>query len=265
MLMKYEKHNKGYKYILCAIDIFSRKVYCVPMKNKDNETVLNSFQEILKKAGDKPTIIISDSDSSFLSNIFTRWCDENEILQDNVAVGDHSALGVIDRFALTLKVILSKFREYQGTPEWVSILPKVINKYNNTVHSSLLGLTPNQVKDNVELINKLNMDKKRVNSIVSDLVKNDTVRIREDNIFKKGSEPKYSKKIYIVDSARGKTIYLEGGIKKKRDMLLKVSKETIGQGGVSVAEKATKEHRIKKLLNKEGIDESLIIQGKRRR
>ena len=31
-LSKYDKYNKGYKYIFCAIDIFTRKAFCVPMK-----------------------------------------------------------------------------------------------------------------------------------------------------------------------------------------------------------------------------------------
>ncbi len=31
---KYESHNKGYGYILCIIDIFSRKVWTYPMKSK---------------------------------------------------------------------------------------------------------------------------------------------------------------------------------------------------------------------------------------
>ena len=38
-LSKYERYNKGYKYIFCAIDIFTRKVYCIPMKQKNNISV----------------------------------------------------------------------------------------------------------------------------------------------------------------------------------------------------------------------------------
>ena len=68
-LSKYDKYNKGYKYIFCAIDIFTRRVWCKAMKNKDNTSVLDAFENIIKD--NKPTVIISDSDSAFLSKSFT--------------------------------------------------------------------------------------------------------------------------------------------------------------------------------------------------
>ena len=46
-LSKFEKHNKGYKYIYiyiyCAIDIFTHKVFCAPMKNKNIDSVISAF------------------------------------------------------------------------------------------------------------------------------------------------------------------------------------------------------------------------------
>ncbi len=38
-LAKYYKENQGYKYILCIIDVYSRKVWAYKMKNKDNTNV----------------------------------------------------------------------------------------------------------------------------------------------------------------------------------------------------------------------------------
>ena len=34
VMFKYKKHNKGYKYILCMIDVFTRYVDCVMIKSK---------------------------------------------------------------------------------------------------------------------------------------------------------------------------------------------------------------------------------------
>ncbi len=52
--------------------------------------------------------------------------------------------GVIDIFAKNLKRVLSKeFLENKST-EWVSILPKIIEQYNNTPHTALDNITPNQ-------------------------------------------------------------------------------------------------------------------------
>ena len=69
-LSKYYKYNKGYKYIFCAIDIFTRKVYCISMKNKDNNNVSNAINiDNIIMPYNKPIriMIISDSDSTLLS------------------------------------------------------------------------------------------------------------------------------------------------------------------------------------------------------
>ena len=68
-LSRYYKYNKGYKYIFCAIDIFTRKVYCIAIKNKDNTNVLNAIENTMTSSN-KPTVLISDSDSIILSNQF---------------------------------------------------------------------------------------------------------------------------------------------------------------------------------------------------
>ena len=41
------KCNKGIKYILCAIDLFSKYVFVVPLKDKKGTTIVNAFQSIL--------------------------------------------------------------------------------------------------------------------------------------------------------------------------------------------------------------------------
>jgi hypothetical protein len=74
-LSKYDKNNKGYKYIFCVIDIVTRKVYCVLLKNKNNDSVISAFENIISSKGhpSKPTVIISDSDSTFYPNNFSSY------------------------------------------------------------------------------------------------------------------------------------------------------------------------------------------------
>ena len=95
-------------------------------------------------------MIGTDSDSAFKGD--NRSEDQNfqKILSDNNAVlepvilNNHHALGIIDNFAKNLKRVLSKeFLENKST-EWVSILPKIIEQYNNTPHTSLDNITPEQ-------------------------------------------------------------------------------------------------------------------------
>ena len=41
------KFNKGFKFLLCVIDIFSKYAWVVPLKNKKGASIVNVFQKIL--------------------------------------------------------------------------------------------------------------------------------------------------------------------------------------------------------------------------
>ena len=48
------KFNKGFRFLLCVIDIFSKYAWVVPLKDKKGITITNAFQKILKKSKRKP-------------------------------------------------------------------------------------------------------------------------------------------------------------------------------------------------------------------
>ena len=43
------KFNKGIKYLLCVIDLFSKYAFAVPLKDKKGTSIVNAFQSILNK------------------------------------------------------------------------------------------------------------------------------------------------------------------------------------------------------------------------
>ena len=69
-LSKYMKQNKYYRYILCCIDVFTRKAYAEPMVFKDSESVTKAFARILAFNKVQPRSIISDNDATFQQLIF---------------------------------------------------------------------------------------------------------------------------------------------------------------------------------------------------
>ena len=44
------KFNKGFKFLLCVIHIYSEYVWVVPLKDKNGVSIVNAFQSILKKS-----------------------------------------------------------------------------------------------------------------------------------------------------------------------------------------------------------------------
>ena len=48
------KYNKGIKYLLCVIDLFSRHAWVVGIKDKKGVSIVNGFQGIFKNSHRKP-------------------------------------------------------------------------------------------------------------------------------------------------------------------------------------------------------------------
>ena len=59
------KFNKGIRFLLCVIDIFSKYSRVIPFKDKKGITITNAFQNILKESNRKPYKIWVDKGSEF--------------------------------------------------------------------------------------------------------------------------------------------------------------------------------------------------------
>ena len=64
------KFNKGFRFLLCVIDIFSKYAWIVPLKDKKGISIVNAFQKILKETNQKPKKIGVDKGSEFYNNSF---------------------------------------------------------------------------------------------------------------------------------------------------------------------------------------------------
>ena len=63
------KYNKGIKYLLCAIDLFSKYAWVIPLKDKKGTSIANAFQKIISKER-KPNKIWVDQGSEFYKQSF---------------------------------------------------------------------------------------------------------------------------------------------------------------------------------------------------
>ena len=65
------KYNKGIKYLLCAIDLFSRYAWVIPIKDKKGTSIVNALKKILSDSNRKPNKIWTDQVSEFYNNSST--------------------------------------------------------------------------------------------------------------------------------------------------------------------------------------------------
>ena len=66
-------------YLLCAIDLFSKYAWIVPIKDKNGSSIVNAFKKILSDLNRKPNKISVDQGSEFYNNILKDFVKINYI------------------------------------------------------------------------------------------------------------------------------------------------------------------------------------------
>ena len=94
------KYNKGIKYLLCAIDLFSKYAWVVPIKDKKGTSIVNAFQKIISE-GRKPNKIWVDQGSEFYNNSFKDFLKINNI--EMYSTYNEGKSVIAERFIRTLK------------------------------------------------------------------------------------------------------------------------------------------------------------------
>ena len=73
------KFNKGFRFLLCVIDIFNKYAWVVPLKDRKCASIVNAFQSILKKSNRKPNKIWVDKGGELYNISFKKWLQDNDI------------------------------------------------------------------------------------------------------------------------------------------------------------------------------------------
>ena len=75
------RYNKGIRFLLCVLDIFSKYAWVVPLKDKKGVSIVTAFQSILKQSNSrKPNKIWVDKGSEFYNASFKKWLQDNDIV-----------------------------------------------------------------------------------------------------------------------------------------------------------------------------------------
>ena len=184
------RKNKGIKYLLCVTDLYSKYAFVIPLKDKKGISTVNAFNKIIKQSNRKPNKIWVDQGGEFY-NVFEKWLSDNDI--NMYSTYNEGKSVVAERFIRTLKNKLYNHMMTTGKNVYYNVLDDVVNKYNNTKHSTI-KMKPIDVKNNKRVYIDEHNEKD------SKFKVGDRVRIsRYKNIFAKGYAPNWSSEIFIVD------------------------------------------------------------------
>ena len=176
------KFNKGFKFLLCFVDIYSKYAWVAPLKDKKGVSIVNAFQSILKKSNRKPNKICVDKGGEFYKRSMKSWLEKNDI--ELYSTHNEGKSVVAKRFIRTIKNEIYKYMTSISENVYIDKLDDIAHKYNNEKHRTI-KMMPIDVKDNTYIDCG-----KEVNNNDPKFKVGDHVRISKyKSIFAKGYTP----------------------------------------------------------------------------
>ena len=189
-------NNKGYRYIFIIIDNFSKYLWSVPLKNKSSKTITNEFSNILTTSKRKPIKMESDRGTEFYNSIFQNFLKSKNI--HHYSRFTDKGPSIAERVIRTLRNLSKKPVFGKGRADWLSELSSVVNKYNNTIHSSTKKTPIQASKESNEKIVFDNLrddrQKQRPKYKLGQLVRTSDI----EKVFSKGDSTNWSYKLYTL-------------------------------------------------------------------
>ena len=134
-------NNQGYTYMFVILDTLRKHLWAIPLKNKSSETITIDFSNILTTSKQSPVKLESDRGSEFYNSIFHNFL-KNKNIHHYSRFTDNGP-SIAERVIRTIRNLLKKAVFLARNANWLSELPSVVKKCNNTFHHSV-KMTPIQ-------------------------------------------------------------------------------------------------------------------------
>ena len=201
-MQKLSKWNKGMKYLLTVIDVFSKAAWAEPIKNKGAKEMVSALERIKKRLHPRrPLRVQTDKGSEFDNAAVQAWFKKEG--WDHFSTEGDSKASVVERWHRTLKQRMYRYFTAQNTLKYLGALPQLINTYNTTYHRSI-GMKPLEVKPSNELkVWKRLYKTTRQRVKPPKLRKGDKVRLnKKHRPFKKEYLPGWTEEVFLVTKVR---------------------------------------------------------------
>ena len=140
-MIPFARVNKGFKYILTCIDVFSRKAYAQPVKSKNAVDVMQAIEKVIKQT--QPRHIQTDLGKEFYNKNVKELLKRNGI--KHYSVNSQFKCALVERFNRTLREKLTRYFTHRGHKIWYDVLQKIVDTYNKSKHRGIFGLRPIEV------------------------------------------------------------------------------------------------------------------------
>lgn len=188
------RYNDGHRFILTCIDVFTKRAFAIPLKDKRGPSVAEAFETIFRER--VPVLLQTDRGTEFLNTQVQNVFKKHNI-KHYWSLNDDIKAACVERFNRTLKTRLFRYLTHHHTNRWVDVLDSFVESYNNSFHRTI-GMAPNEVTlDNSQQVAERMYPAKTVPRWKFEL--GDKVRIvKYKNIFAKGYVQNWTDELFIV-------------------------------------------------------------------
>ena len=137
-MQKFAKLNKGYRYLLTCIDIFSKYSWVIPLKDKKGINVKNALEKIFIQRS--PKFLWTDRGKEFYNKQVQDLLNENNIKLYSTNNSEIKS-SVVERFNRTFKNMMYKKFTQNNNTIFYNIINDLVNECNHKRHSTI-KMTP---------------------------------------------------------------------------------------------------------------------------
>ena len=135
-MSRLKKSNDGTTFLLTVIDVFSKRAWCIPLKNKSAASLVAAFKQLLRER--LPITLQTDKGSEFLNRSLQK------LLKQYGVHHEETKASIVERFNRTLKTRMWRYFTKNQSVRYLDVLQDFVRSYNKTYHRSI-GMAPPEV------------------------------------------------------------------------------------------------------------------------
>ncbi len=139
--------NEGTRFLLLLIDIFTKKVWVYPLKNKRAVSMVEAMTSWLDSLDVAPRQLGTDRGLEFSNRLVQRLLAGKRV--EWLPLGGSMKAAVAERANKSLQLLVYKYMSAKETVKYLDELQNLVDTYNGRPHRSLKGMTPDEA-DEVE-------------------------------------------------------------------------------------------------------------------
>ena len=191
-MQAFSKFNRGVKYLLAVIDVFSKYGWLIPLKDKTGKSVASALKTIFEEM--KPEKMWVDKGKEFynkdVKDLIELYSTENE-----------EKSSVVERRIRKMKEKMWKYFTANSTNVYLNRLSSLVKEYNNTRHSSIkmMPVKASKKENKLTVWRNLYPEHLEIRDINPKFSVGDKVRIsKKKKTFEKGYTTSWTEEIFTI-------------------------------------------------------------------